>query len=84
MRKQLHIMKDELNKLRDYATRCLRNEYDNSDNIAAAIDCIEFAEEIGLKELYKEMLEDFLYVDENRAFWKRYMKKQRNDIEANY
>jgi len=77
-------MKDDLIKLREYASRCIRNEYDNSDNIAAAIDCIELAEELGLKDIYKEMLEDFLYIDENKAFWKRYMKLKRKDIDNHY
>ena len=76
-------MNEELNKLKEYASRSLRKEFYNTDNIAAAIDCIELADELGLNDLYKEMLDDFLSVDENKAFWKRYMKWRQKEIDAN-
>jgi len=70
-----HTMSCELNKLKEYASRCIRKEYDNAD-IYEAIECIELADELGLKEVYKEMLDDFLYYDENRAFWLQYVRKR--------
>lgn len=72
---------NKMKELKDYAVKKLREDFDNAREAAAAIDCIEKAEQFGLNDLYKEMIEDFIYDEDNKNAWKIYQRERDNDID---